>query len=224
MKRIIAALAVMYLAVSSGLAQDPAKVSPEHYKVEIDNQYVRVIRATRGPREKAPMHVHPENVLIFLTPVHQRITAANGMVMELKKNAGDVVFSGPVKHEEESLSDQPMEVIIIELKPGHPPIQPVPAEFDPVKAATQFHPVEFENEHVRILRASRDSSVTVPMHQHGPYVTVPLTDVHVNATSPDGTVRESTRIAGVVGFREGAKHSIQNVGAGRMEEIQVELK
>jgi predicted metal-dependent enzyme (double-stranded beta helix superfamily) len=51
----------------SALAQDPIIVDSAHYKVEFENEQVRVVRITYGPGEKSVMHEHPDGVLVFLT-------------------------------------------------------------------------------------------------------------------------------------------------------------
>jgi hypothetical protein len=63
-------------------AQDPVQVSPD-YKAEIENNWVRVLRVTRGSHAKAPMHEHPASVIVFLTDYHQKITGADGKVPEV---------------------------------------------------------------------------------------------------------------------------------------------
>ncbi len=49
------------------VTQDPLKVDPKHYKVEFENDRVRVLRITYGPREKSVMHGHPATVAVFST-------------------------------------------------------------------------------------------------------------------------------------------------------------
>ena len=39
--------------------QDPVRVDPEHYRVELENEKVRVLRVRYGPHEKSVMHGHP---------------------------------------------------------------------------------------------------------------------------------------------------------------------
>ena len=45
------------LAVPAVMAQDPVKVDPKHYKVEVDNSQVRILRVKYGPREKSVMQL-----------------------------------------------------------------------------------------------------------------------------------------------------------------------
>ena len=98
-------------------ALDPVKADPKHYKVEFDNDQVRVVRANYGPREKGALHEHAlDRIVIFLTDQHMKVTGADGNVQQAESKAGDVVLAGVTKHTEENLSDKPFEVVVVELK------------------------------------------------------------------------------------------------------------
>jgi hypothetical protein len=43
MKKLIPVVGISILAVVVARAQDPAKVDPQHYKVLLDNEYVRIL-------------------------------------------------------------------------------------------------------------------------------------------------------------------------------------
>src|SRR5262249_34421836 len=66
MKRFLMACIVAQALLLCARAQDPVKVDPEEYKVEFENNYVRVLRVTRRAHSKAPMHEHPAYVLVPL--------------------------------------------------------------------------------------------------------------------------------------------------------------
>jgi hypothetical protein len=85
-------------------------------KVEIDNPEVRVLRIHYGPHEKTAMHGHPDHVIVFLTANHTRQTFPDGTTKELQSKAGQVVWRASLKHAVENLSDEPFDVIEIELK------------------------------------------------------------------------------------------------------------
>jgi quercetin dioxygenase-like cupin family protein len=97
---------------------DPVKVDPRHYAVELDNDQVRVIRARYGPRDAAPMHEHAlPRVTVNLTDQAVRLTVPDGSNSELRRSAGEVVFTPtPARHSEVNLADQPFEVILVEIK------------------------------------------------------------------------------------------------------------
>lgn len=100
----------------SAIGQDPVSVDPNHYKVEFENDRVRVLRITYGPHEKSEMHTHPESVGVCLTDVHGRFTFPDGKTEEIQLPAGQAMWFESTEHLPENLSDQPLEVVFVELK------------------------------------------------------------------------------------------------------------
>ena len=98
-------------------ALDPLIVDPKHYKLEFENDQVRVFRVKFGPHESAPMHEHQLNrIMLYLTDAKVRVTNADGKVEMTPRKAGDIAQGGAAKHSEENTSDQPTEVLVTELK------------------------------------------------------------------------------------------------------------
>jgi quercetin dioxygenase-like cupin family protein len=96
---------------------DPVRVDPKHYKVEFENDQVRVLRARYGPGESGPVHEHILNrVTVFVTDQHMKVTTVEGKVDEARGLAGEIRLGGPAKHREQNLSPRPFEVIAVELK------------------------------------------------------------------------------------------------------------
>ncbi len=96
---------------------DPVKVDPKHYKVEFENNQVRVIRVTIGPKDSIPMHEHVLNrVVTYLTDQNAEAVTADGKVEHSSHRKGDVSWGGAVKHREQNLSETPLEVLVVELK------------------------------------------------------------------------------------------------------------
>src|SRR5437867_4642228 len=83
---------------------DPAKVDPQHYKVEFENEQVRVLRIHYGAHEKGEVHEHILNrVVVYLND-------------QPGAKADDVRIAGAAKHAEENASGQPADRIAVELK------------------------------------------------------------------------------------------------------------
>ena len=83
---------------------DPAAVDPKHYKVELENDHVRVLRIHYGPQEKGETHEHLLNrVVVYLND-------------QTGGKADDVRVAGAAKHVEENASSQPADRIAVELK------------------------------------------------------------------------------------------------------------
>ena len=98
-------------------AIDPLKVDPKHYKLELENDQVRVFRVKFGPHESTPMHEHQlGRIMLYLTDARVRVTSADGNVDTTPHKAGDIIEGGAAKHSEENTSDKPVELIVTELK------------------------------------------------------------------------------------------------------------
>ena len=117
MSRIFILSCVVSLAALPAVAQDPTKVDPQHYKVESENDQVRVLRIHYGPHEKSVMHGHPGSVAVFLTDVHAKFTYPGGKTEEMQPKAGETRWTKAGKHLPENLGDTPFDVILVELKP-----------------------------------------------------------------------------------------------------------
>jgi hypothetical protein len=83
---------------------DPVTVDGKHYKVELENEYVRVLRVHYEPHEKGQTHEHILNrVVLYLND-------------QPGAKADDVRIAGAATHAEENTSDQPADRIAVELK------------------------------------------------------------------------------------------------------------
>ena len=104
-------------ATAKPSALDPVKLAPKSYKVEIENAQVRILRVKIGPKQSVPMHEHGfSRVVVYLTDQDFKVTSEDGKVEMAKHKTGDVVFGGKARHQEENLSSQPFEVLVVELK------------------------------------------------------------------------------------------------------------
>ena len=96
---------------------DPVKLDPQDYKVEFENAQVRVLRVKIPAHGVTPKHEHALNrVTVFLTDQDFRVTDGAGKVNLVKHKSGEAIWGTPITHTEENLSDQPFEVVAVELK------------------------------------------------------------------------------------------------------------
>jgi quercetin dioxygenase-like cupin family protein len=109
------------LAGAAASAQDAVKVDAKHYKIEFENDQVRVLRITYGPHEKSAMHSHPASVVVFLNDAHAKFTMPGGKTQDVVMKAGKVQWAEPTTHLPENLGDKGFEVIQVELK-GNPAV------------------------------------------------------------------------------------------------------
>ena len=96
---------------------DPVKIAPKVYKVELDNSQVRILRVKLAPHQKIPEHEHALNrILVPLTEIDMAVTASDGKTTHTTGKSGDVLPGKPVRHREENTLDKPVEYIIVEFK------------------------------------------------------------------------------------------------------------
>ena len=96
---------------------DPVAIDPAHYKVEFQNDQVRVLRVKIGAHQKTPMHEHPLNrVTVFLTDQSFRSKTPDGKIEPVDHKAGEVAWGTPLTHEEENVGDRAFEAVVIEVK------------------------------------------------------------------------------------------------------------
>jgi len=223
MRRFLQVTALGFLAATAG-AQDPVAVSPKNFKLELENQWVRTLRLKEGAHEKMPMHEWADSVTVYLTDAHEKFKSADSRTQETNHKAGEVSYTEAVRHTQENLSDAPLEMVVVELKPGAARNGVVPAALDPMNVDPQHHSVLFENDRVRALRTVLEPHLRGPMHAHPHYVVVYLTVLHTTMTLPDGRKVDNPRQPGDVAWRDPLQHITENIGEKTAVEIQIELK
>jgi len=116
MRPLLLTAALSIISAAPALAQDAVKVDPKHYKVEFENEHVRVLRISYGPGEKSVMHEHPANVAVFLTDAKAKFTLPDGKSEEYSAKAKSTQWGAGETHLPENISDKPFELVLVELK------------------------------------------------------------------------------------------------------------
>ena len=104
------------MAAQPAFQRDPVKLDSKHYKVEMENDRVRVVRIRYGGREKSVMHQHPPGIGIFLTDASFKFTYPDGKTEEVSAKSGEAKWTPAGAHEPENVGDKPLEVVLVELK------------------------------------------------------------------------------------------------------------
>jgi quercetin dioxygenase-like cupin family protein len=107
-------MAAATLYAMQAFAVDFVEAAPKQTKVLVDNDKVRVIRASFKKGDKVPMHSHPDIVVYILKSGKTKFTNADGKVIESNAKAGESFFRPAVSHSHEHLEDS--EALVIELK------------------------------------------------------------------------------------------------------------
>lgn len=127
MKRVIhmiagmaigASMATLVFAISSAnsTAQDPAKQSPQYYKVLLENDQVRVLEYRLKPGEKEPMHTHVAGVLYIFGDAKMRTTYPDGRTEESAGGAGEAHWRSPVTHALENIGTTEAHALAVDMK------------------------------------------------------------------------------------------------------------
>ena len=233
MKHFFAVVVSLFILILAGCAPtappeesstgpDPAVVDSDHYKVEFENDRVRVLRITYGPGEKSVMHYHPGNVAVILTDQKGRFTLPDGSTEEAEAKAGDAVWGDGGQHLPENLGDKPLELILVELKEHEAEVGETGP--DPTEVDSDHYKAEFENDRVRAVRISYGPGEKSVMHYHPAGVAVFLTDQKVKFTMTDGSTQEVEAKAGEALWMEAGQHLPENLADKPLELILVELK
>ena len=179
----------------------------------LETPQVRVIVATLQPRTPAiAKNGHATNrVLIYLdNGVMTRKEGDQSTTIEFRR--GDVRWrpaSGA--YIAENISDHPIRILEIDLK--GPPAGPAPAsKLDPAKVDGKHYKIEFENEHVRVLRIHYEAHEKGATHEHI------LNRVVLYLNDQTGGKADDVRMAGA------ATHAEENASGQAADRIAVELK
>ncbi|MGI9549988.1 MAG: hypothetical protein ACR2MT_02215 [Aurantibacter sp.] len=112
----ITALALLgFLVPTEAIAQDPTQVDAKHYKVEFENDQVRVLRISYAPGEKSVMHEHPNAVAVFLTDGNTEMKLPDGTSIVDIRKSGEASWTPSGKHLPKNIGN-PVELILVELK------------------------------------------------------------------------------------------------------------
>jgi len=109
-------IGIAFMSAALVRAQDATKVDASHYKVEFENDQVRVLRITYAPGDKSVMHSHPSAVAVFLTDQKGKFTFPDGKTEAVSAKAGEVKWSPAMIHLPENTGNKPFELILVELK------------------------------------------------------------------------------------------------------------
>lgn len=95
---------------------------------------------------------------------------------------------------------------------------------DAVSVDPRHHKVEFENDHVRVLRITFAPGESSQMHSHPCAIAVGVSDSLLTFQLPDGSTRPARLNLGQVIVAKPQTHSPQNKSPSAAEVILVELK
>jgi hypothetical protein len=98
-------------------ALDPVNVAPHIYETVLENDRVRVLKATYRNGETPPLHAHPDRVRVYLNPCAWMVPGEQGGSRMESFNFGQPVWQEAVTHGgETSTVIEQCSILEIELK------------------------------------------------------------------------------------------------------------
>ncbi len=98
-------------------AQDPVKVAPQHFKVLLENDHVRVLDFRSRAGQKIPMHSHPGYVVYSISGGGKtRFTTPDGKTTEMASRPGQARWRDAETHASEYVGRGEVHVLMVEIK------------------------------------------------------------------------------------------------------------
>ena len=117
--RLAASSLALALALVAGRvqAQDPVKVSPDHFTVLLENERVRVLDFHSSVGVKIPLHSHPAYISYSISGAGKtKFTSADGKVTEQTAKTGQATWHEAETHASEYQGTGSTHVLLVELK------------------------------------------------------------------------------------------------------------
>lgn len=230
MKRNLA-LSVVLLAGLSGAQQKPGDsvvVDPDHHRVVLENEHLRVIEARASRGAASQMHSHPPFVFISLDAARGKFGLPDGKSMIFDTNPNQVVWFGDgLQHSWELIGGE-VNVIGVEIKSAAPggtkPAPVVRRADDCVTVDPDVHHVMLENDHVRVFEARASKGRKSPMHSHVASLLVVTRKARMKGIAPNGNTGYLDFTPNqVLWFPNGMQHGWE-VLEGELGVVVVEVK
>jgi beta-alanine degradation protein BauB len=97
--------------------QDVMKVASDTYGLLMENDKVRVLEVRLKPGQKAPMHNHPnDHVIYVMRDAKFKLSFPDGRSTEVDLNSGKILWMEAGAHETENIGKTEGHNLVIELK------------------------------------------------------------------------------------------------------------
>jgi hypothetical protein len=212
-----------------GFGQDPTKVAPDAYKIEFENEWVKVTRAHYAPHAKIAAHDHTETgaAYVYLNDsgpvIFKHINLSYGAITRPETKTGSFRLYKAVKesHEVENPNDTPSDFLRVEFKTDADAATPLRGKFhrETYSPGENFEKVQFENAQIRATRLACAKTCELPSGAE-PALLVVLSPMRLKS-SGRGEGLEPGRTKWVAA---GRKETIENTGQTHAEILRFDFK
>lgn len=234
---IIRTALILLIFVSSVAAQDPVKVAPDAYKLEFENDWVKVVRVHYGPRARIPVHDHPRwgTAYVYLNDsgevIFKHKASDRGAITRPPTKAGAFRLFKGVKevHEVENTTDLPSDFLRVEFKTRPVGESTLRGRYYRQESSgnENYQKVQFENEQIRITRIICAASQTLELASDSgqPSLFVALTPGSLSVSDLNGSVTKLDVIPGQTRwFGSEEPQTLKNLVATNAEFLRFDFK
>jgi hypothetical protein len=219
--------------------QDPLKVAPQAYRLQFDNEWVKVTRVHYGPREKIPAHDHSRwpAAYVYLNnsgPIKFRHVGWDHPILTRPATKAGSFRLSPTTaveetHEAENPTNTPSDFLRIEFK-----TQPVNRESLRGRFYRKRYPVgenlqevQFENGQIRVTRliCARRKSLDITTTSSEPALLVILSSARIKSIGTGGEAKQTALGPGETIWLDGGRQErLENLGDGPVEALRFDLR
>ena len=229
MTKLIISTLLLLIVSCSGSKEKlllPEEVSPDVYKVLLDNEDVKVLEVTFEPGQSDNMHDHYPVTFYLLQGGKAQVTLPDGTVNEGEFPTG---FTGhnteKIRHQVKNIGENTIKILLVERKKSHPTSGTKEKLILPEEVSPDVYQVVLENDDVKVLNVTFAPGQGDNVHEHGVITYYGIKGGKLQNTLPDGTVKEMEVPDGFVGHGNNiVKHQMENVGDDTVKVIIVEHK
>jgi hypothetical protein len=235
--KILVFAVVICLVTIQAVAQDPLKSLPNSYKLEFENDWVRVVRVHYAPHEKLPAHEHTPtaSAYVYLNDggpvVFKHIDKEYGAVTRPATKAGSFrVYHGIQEHHEvENQSDVPSEFLRVEFKTDPVNEKSLRGKFyrEDYPAGENFQKVQFENEQIRITRLvwASGKKIEVSTSSSEPTLLIALSSAQFKSVGSKGKAAQfKLELGQTKWIAPSQQEQLENYGGAPAEMLRFEFK
>ena len=218
---LLCAISISSLWPALAFAQDPAAVDSAHYKVVLDTATVRVLKVDYPAGGKSPMHQHPDNIVVSLSPAKVRFTMPDGKSEDADLANEAAMYAPGGIHSGTILGAGRVEALVIEFKAAAPGKAMLPASRPGIAMKTLA-----EGPRGAAYRATSDANFQEPAGSKHDFdqVVIALGPAQL-ALSIDGKPVKTTWARGDVQFiGRGVAHEAKTTGGKPVDFVIVAVK
>ena len=223
---IIPSLLFLIISCSSDKVLLPEEVSPDVYKVLLDNEDVKVLEVTFKPGQSDNMHDHYPVTFYLIQGGKAQVTMPDGTVNEREIPSG---FTGhqleKVRHQVKNIGDSTIKLILVERKREQSTNYSEEKLILPEEVSPDRYEVLLENEDIKAVMVTFPPGQGDNMHEHGVTTYYAVKGGKMQNILADGTVNEMDITDGFVGHgKKLVKHQMMNVGNDTVKVLLIEHK